>query len=194
MKIVLIIILAIILLLVVLYFALIGNIDKSEPEIVKFDSPVLYIGRAINTSDKDIYKDVGKVAKEFNAIKQKNSIPYLKDPWASVCVSKDYNKETKTFTYIIGDVVTKIDSIPEGLQAGEIPALTYAVFKIRSKSKIGWGLNMGRMKRFIYTKWLPTSGYELSDSFGDFELHDDRSLGKKPEINLHVALKDKQDR
>ena len=52
---------------------------------------------------------------------------------------------------------------------------------------------MGRMKRYIYTEWLPKSGYEISDIIGDFELHDDRSLGKHPEINLYVALKEKED-
>jgi predicted transcriptional regulator YdeE len=45
--------------------------------------------------------------------------------------------------------------------------------------------------RFIYTEWLPKSEYNPSDVFGDFELHDDRSLGKNPEINLYVALKEK---
>jgi predicted transcriptional regulator YdeE len=42
--------------------------------------------------------------------------------------------------------------------------------------------------RFIYTEWLPKSEYNPSDVFGDFELHDDRSLGKNPEINLYVAF------
>jgi predicted transcriptional regulator YdeE len=51
---------------------------------------------------------------------------------------------------------------------------------------------MGRMKKYIYTEWLPNSGYEPSDQVGDFEFHDDRSLGKKPEIQLFVALKDEE--
>jgi predicted transcriptional regulator YdeE len=44
--------------------------------------------------------------------------------------------ETKTFTYIMGDVVTKIDLIPVGLNYYGVPALTYAVFPIKPKSKI----------------------------------------------------------
>jgi predicted transcriptional regulator YdeE len=50
---------------------------------------------------------------------------------------------------------------------------------------------MGRTKRYIYTEWLPGSGYEPSEIIGDFELHDHRSLGKKPEVNLYVAVKEK---
>ena len=190
MKTIIVIFLSIIILLIVLDIILIGSIDKKEPQIVKFDEPIKLIGIEIITNDKDIYKDVGRVASKFNEIKKNNSIPYLKQPWASINISKDYNVETKTFKYIMGDVVTQVDSIPDGLFYYEVPAITYAIFPIRPKSKIAWGITMGRMKRYIYTEWLPKSGYETSDIIGDFELHDDRSLGKNPEINLYVALKE----
>ena len=48
------------------------------------------------------------------------------------------------------------------------------------------------MKEFIYTEWLTNSTYKPSDSFGEFELHDERSLGKNLEINLYVAIKEKE--
>jgi predicted transcriptional regulator YdeE len=191
MKTVLIIVIVVILIAITLYFILIGNNDKSEPKIVKLNEPIKLIGLEINTNDKEIYKDVGLVASKFNEIKKNNPIPYLKQPWASINISKDYNVEAKTFKYIVGDVVSQVDSIPVGLYYYEVPAITYAVFPIRPKSKIAWGITMGRMKRYIYTEWLPKSGYETSEIIGDFELHDDRSLGKKPEINLYVALKEK---
>ena len=60
------------------------------------------------------------------AAQTKNPILHKKEPWAFVAVSKDYNKDKGTFKYIVGDVVTKVDSIPIGLQYYEIPALTYA--------------------------------------------------------------------
>ena len=191
MKTIFIIVTTVIVITITLYFILIGNIDKSEPKIVKLDKPIKLIGLEINTNDKDIYKDVGMIASKFNEIKKNNPIPYLKQPWASVNISKDYNVETKTFKYIVGDVVTRVNSIPEGLNFYEVPALTYAIFPIKPKSKIAWGITMGRMKRFIYTEWLTKSGYKPSEIIGDFELHDDRSLGKNPEINLYVALKEK---
>ncbi len=191
MKTTLIIIILLIVAVIVLYYIFIGNIDKSEPKILKLEKPIQIIGLKINTNDKDIYKDVERIATEFNKIKKNNPIPYLKQPWASINISKDYNVETKTFTYIMGDVVTKMDSIPVGLNYYEVPALSYAVFTIKPKSKIAWGITMGRMKRFIYTNWLPKSEYIPSDIIGDFELHDDRSLGKHPEISLYVALRKK---
>jgi predicted transcriptional regulator YdeE len=191
MKPALIIICIIIATLIVLYFLLIGNTDKSEPKIIKLDRPIYVIGLEIFTDDKAIYKDVAKVANQFNSIKKNYPVPNLKEPWSSINISKDYNPEKRTFTYIVGDVVTIVDSIPPGLKAYEIPPLTYAIFPIRPKSKIAWGITMGRMKKFIYTEWFPISAYKPSDSFGEFELHDERSLGKHPEINLHVAINDK---
>jgi predicted transcriptional regulator YdeE len=191
MKTALIIISIIIATLIVLYFILIGNTDKSEPKIIKLGNPIYVIGLEINTDDKAIYQDVAKVANQFNSIKKTFPIPNLIEPWSSINISKDYNPEKRTFTYIVGDVVTVIDSIPPGLKAYEIPPLTYAVFPIRPKSKIAWGITMGRMKKFIYTEWFRISTYKPSDSFGEFELHDERSLGKHPEINLYVAIKEK---
>jgi predicted transcriptional regulator YdeE len=191
MKTTLIIIAIIIAALILLYLALIGKTDKSEPEIIKLDRPICIIGLEINTDDKAIYKDVAKVAARFNKIKTEYPIPNLKKPWASINISKDYDPEKRTFTYVVGDVVTQTDSIPPGLKAYEIPPLTYAIFPIRPKSKIAWGITMGRMKKFIYAEWLPNSIYLPSDSFGEFELHDERSLGRHPEINLHVAIKEK---
>lgn len=190
MKIALIITVVVLATLIVLYFFLIGNTDRSEPKIIKLDQPVYVIGLEINTDDKAIYQDVAKVAGQFNAIKKSNPISNLKEPWSSINISKDYNPEKKTFTYIVGDVVNAVDSIPPGLKSYEIPPLTYAVFTIRPRSKIAWGITMGRMKKFIYAEWLPTSDYHPSDLFGEFELHDERSLGKHPEIILHVAIKE----
>jgi predicted transcriptional regulator YdeE len=186
----LILIAVIMLILVVLYIVLIGNIKKAAPEIVKIARPIQFIGLSVRTSDKSIYQDVGKVTAEFNRITKEHPIENRKKPWAFVAVSKNYDKQKSTFDYIVGEVVTEVKNMPPGLDAYEIPALTYAVFSIKPKSRLAWGITMGRMKRYIYTEWLPNSGYEPSDLVGDFEFHDDRSLGKRPEIQLFVAVEE----
>ena len=197
MRTIIIIVIALIVILIILYINLIGMTDKREPKIVKLDEPIKLIGLDIQTNDTAIYRDVARVYEEFTEKKKKkkkkkkNPIPNLKQPWASINISKDYNPATKIFTYIVGDVVTKVDSIPKRLKYFEAPAITYAVFRIKPKSKFAWGITMGRMKRYIYTEWLPQSGYTTSAIIGDFELHDDRSLGKNPEISLYVGLNEK---
>ena len=186
---------AIILLGIALYLILIGTFKPIEPQIVTLSEPIRLLGLEIRTNDQDIYKDVGRVAASFNEIKDKFPLPHLKQPWASVNISRDYDPESKAFTYMVGDQVEKIDSIPQGLKAYEIPAMAFAVFPIRPKSRFAWGVTMGRMKRYIYTEWLPKSGYESPGILDDFELHDERSLGRHPEIQLYVAIQPKnQDR
>jgi predicted transcriptional regulator YdeE len=182
---------AIILLGIALYLILIGSFKPLEPQIVTLAEPIRLLGLEIRTNDKDIYKDVGRVASSFNEIKKKSPLPYPKQPWASINISRDYDPESKAFTYMVGDHVEKIDSIPEGLTAFEIPVMTFAVFPVRPKSRFAWGITMGRMKRYIYTGWLPGSGYESTGILDDFELHDDRSLGRHPEIQLYVAVQKK---
>ena len=190
MKIFLLILITLLLLLFVSYWILIGPAEKPNPEIITLQEPVYIVGLGIATNDRDIYKDVEAIAAKFKVLKGENSIMHLKQPWASINISRDYNPEEKTFTYIVGDVVTAIDAVPPGLKYYEIPAISYAVFPIRPRSRFAWGITMGRMKRFIYTEWLPKSGYRPSGLIGDFELHDERSLGKKPEIRLYVAIEE----
>jgi len=190
MKTIVIILFIAIISLLALYYLFIGNPDKYEPEIVKLNEPIKLIGIEVQTDDKSIYKDAGRITKRFNEINSRNPVPDLKQPWARLYVSKDYNAEARTFKYIVGDVVTQIDSIPEGLNYYEVPASVYAVFTIKPKSRLVWGITMGRMKRYIFTEWLPVSGYEASGIIDDFELHDERSLGKSPQIDLYVALKE----
>ena len=175
---------------IVLYYILIGNIDRSEPNVIKLEKPIQVIGLGIYTKKRSLYKDIDKVSNNFNKIKRNNPIPNLKEPWASVNIGRDY-KENGNFAYITGDVVTKSDSVPDGLNYFEIPTVTYAVFPIRPKSKIARGATIKRMKRFVYTEWFPKSGYKPSDIIRHFELYDDKSLGKHPEINLYVALEEK---
>ncbi|MBN1118618.1 MAG: effector binding domain-containing protein [Bacteroidales bacterium] len=188
MKTAIIIIAALVLVIFVLYYLLIGRFIKPELKIITLEKPIDVIGLEIKTSDTDIYKDVSKVSKKFNALKAEHPIPHLKEPWQSINISNNYNEQTREFTYIVSDAVTKVDNIPEGLTHYEVPAINYAVFPIRPKSKFAWGITMGKMKSYIFREWLPASGYKPSPLIGDFELHDERSLGKHAEIQLYVGL------
>ena len=62
---------AIILLGIALYLILIGRFNPIEPQIVTLTEPIRLLGLEIRTNDKDIYKDVGRVASSFNEIKKK---------------------------------------------------------------------------------------------------------------------------
>jgi len=175
-----------------LLYLLIGPLEKTEPKIVVMKEPIKMIGVSMRTGMKTIYQDAAKLGKLYKEVKEQNLIRDKKEPWGFVAISKDFHG-IDSWDYLMGDVVNKLDSIPQGLQAFEIPAMTCAVFPIRPKSKFSWGITIGRMKKYIFTEWLPGTGYESDSTIvGDFEYHDARSTGKKPEIDLYVPIKKRQ--
>lgn len=188
---VLIVLCSIILVAGLLFYFLIGPLEKSEPKLVTLKEPIKMIGVSTRTGMKTIFKDAAKLGQEYKQVKDQNLIPNKKTPWGFVAISKDF-QGMESWDYLMGDVVNTLDHVPAGLEPFEIPASTYAVFPIRPRSKFSWGITIARMKKYIYTEWLPDSKYEADPSIlGDFEYHDERSLGKKPEIDLFVAIKER---
>jgi AraC family transcriptional regulator len=166
------------------------EIDKSEPRIIDLDTPIRMIGVSIRTGMKTIYKDAVTLGKQYRKIKDQNLVQNKKEPWAFVAVSRDYSEDNSKWEYLMGDVVTSFDNAPGGLIAFEIPAHTYAVFTIRPRFRFLWGPTIGLTKKYIFTEWLPNSNYKPDNSvIGDFEYHDERSLSRKPSINLYVPVK-----
>lgn len=175
-----------------LFDSVVGVIEKREPQIVSLSEPIKMIGVSTRTGMKTIFKDAARLGQEYKRIKDANVIRNKKEPWGFVAISKDFQGQ-ESWEYLMGDVVTTFDLVPEGLQCFEIPPLTYAVFSIRPKSKFSWGIAIGLTKKYIFTEWLPNSKYEADNSIlGDFEYHDERSLAKNPEIDLYIAIKEKQ--
>lgn len=189
---VIIVICSIILAAGLLFFFLIGPFEKSEPEIVTLNEPIKMIGVSTRTGMKTIFKDASKLGQKYKQLKEQGLIENKKVPWGFVAISKNF-QGTESWDYLMGDVVSTLDHVPAGLECFEIPASTYAVFPIRPKKKFSWGITIGLTKKYIYTEWLPHSKYEADPRIlGDFEYHDERSLAKKPEIDLYVAIKEKR--
>jgi predicted transcriptional regulator YdeE len=174
-----------------LFYFLIGPFEKPEPKIVTLTEPIKMIGVSTRTGMKTIFKDAATLGQKYKQVKDQGLIENKKAPWGFVAISKNF-QGTESWDYLIGDVVNTLDHVPAGLECFEIPPSTYAVFPICPKSKFSWGITIGRTKKYIYTEWLPPSKYEADPCIvGDFEYHDERSLAKKPEIDLYVAIKEK---
>jgi AraC family transcriptional regulator len=169
-----------------------ARIDKSEPRIVKVETPIKMIGVSMKTTMKSIYKDAGTLGKEYQKVKERILVQNKKVPWAFVVISKDFSDDKSSWEYLMGDVVTTFDDIPKNLISFEIPVGTYAVFSIRPRFSFLWGPTMGLTKKYIFTDWLPNSKYDPDNSIiGDFEYHDERSVYQKPSIDLYVPVKEK---
>ena len=52
------------------------------------------------------------------------------------------------------------------------------------------GLSIGKMKKYIYEDWLPTSGFEFGGH--EFEYNNQRMFEENPHhIDLYIAVNDK---
>lgn len=166
------------------------DLNGFEPQIVDLPAPILIVGMSIGTTLKRIYRDVPSLGRQFKALKEQQPIPNLQDPWGFAAVSRGYDPATGAMTYMMGDVVTSIGVVPEGMQAFEIPAITYAIFPVRPRNRMAWGMAIANVKGYAYTAWMPTSGYEPGGRIDDFEYHDQRSKDpRRPAGDLYVAIK-----
>lgn len=168
------------------------DIISVTPRIVDLEQSIQIIGMEVDTNLKTVYRDIPALGKRFANYKKTHEIPNKRLPWGFAAVSKGFNEEKGTFTYFMGDRVTILEQVPDGLEAFEIPAAKYAVFPIRPRNRFGWPVAIASAKRYIYTAWLPNSIYTQAGTIDDFEYHDERSTRKSnPEIDLYVAIKEK---
>ena len=161
-----------------------------EPQIVDLPAPITIVGMSVDTTLKRIYRDAPDLGREFKALKDQYSIPHLLQPRVLAAVSRGYDPLPGALTYELGEVVTQVDEVPEGMQVFTIPAITYAIFPVRPKYRFAWGLAIANVKGYAYTAWMPGSGYEPAGLIDDFEYHDQRSADShRPAIDLYVAIK-----
>ena len=166
------------------------DITSVEPRIVDLEEPIQIIGMGVDTDLKNVFRDIPSLGRQF--AKHKHVIPNKKEPWGFAAVSKGLDQAKGTFRYFMGDQVTTLEQVTDGLKALEIPALKYAVFPIRPKNPLGWPMAIASAKKYIYGTWLPNSCYEPAGPVNDFEYHDERSLRKgNAEIDLYVAIKER---
>ncbi len=168
------------------------DIRSVEPCILNLEQPILIVGMSVATDLKNVFRDIPALGKRFAKYKQTHEIPNKKLPWGFAAVSRGLDKEKGAFSYFMGDQVTTLEQVPEGLAPFEIPISKYAVFPIRPRNQLGWPIAITSAKKYIYGTWLPNSIYEPAGTIDDFEYHDERSVRKpNPEIDLYVAIKEK---
>lgn len=158
-----------------------------EPKIVKIEQDITAAGLMIRTTQKTVYKDLPKVYAEYMAIKDKDGIRTIKSPWEYVSLSRNF-EGVDSWDYYTGYVVTAYAGVPDTLVRFSVPAGTYAVFPIRCRFKPFFALKIGRMKRHIYKKWLPGSGYAFAGH--EYEYNNEAMHAVSPyDIDLYVGIR-----
>jgi len=127
MKIIIVLILALVLIGGLAMSFLLNKIGDTEPEIVTLQEPIKFVGLSVKTDDKNIYEDAAQLGKDYSQFKKTHNMPNLKDPWAFLAYSRDFDERTRSWEYIMGNVVTSLDSVPEGLNGYETESGKYAI-------------------------------------------------------------------
>jgi predicted transcriptional regulator YdeE len=187
-KIILIALISVIVIVIGLFF-IIGGIEMKEPKIVEIKESMEAIGLMTRTTAKTVFKDLPKLYAEYMAIKDSSGIKNLKSPWEYISLSKNF-EGGNTWDYYTGYVVTSYEGSSEKLVKFSMPAGMYAVFPLRCKYKIFFGFKMGRMKQYIYKKWLPTSEYEFAGY--EYEYNNEAMHKINPYyVDLYVGIRKK---
>lgn len=147
---------------------------------VKQEGQQIY-GLWAKSSDKAVSKDIPTLSKKYYdilAVQPGAVLPFF-------VLSQNYDVSSGEFDLFIGGKVNH-----EQLQDYQLPEGSYGRIVVKPKLGFLWGKAIGEAKRYFYSKWLPASDYEALNM--EYEFHTEKSLGKKPEIDLLFAIKEKQ--
>jgi predicted transcriptional regulator YdeE len=148
--------------------------------IIQTNPPQTLHGLWTQSGDGTVAKDIDALSKKYHAAVGKvadSVLPFF-------VLSKDYDRESGRFSLFVGGLIPH-----EGLELFPLPEGLYAQTTVRPKLGFLWGLAIGEAKRNFYTKWLPSSGYAAVNM--EYEYHTEKSIGKKPEIEMFFSLRDK---
>ena len=125
------------------------------------------------------------VMKYFNE-QWNDKIPHRKMPNITYCAYTDYESDDKgDYTFFVGEEISSVDVLPEGLDLLSIPAQTYIKFTTEN----------GPMPQVVIDAWLKI--WQMSpDELGgtrsyktDFEVYDERALNRENTImDVYIGI------
>ena len=172
------------------FLYLIGVIMRIEPRIVTVNKEMDCLGLKTRTTVKTVYQDLPKLYDRYMDAFRKNLITNVKRPWEYISLSQNYDKDF-SWDYYTGHVITKYGEIYGDLVKFSVPKGDYAVFEVRCKREMFFGIKVGMIKKYIYTKWLPGSGYEFAGYEYEYSNEDMKKKGSH-NVDLFVGIKRKQ--
>lgn len=152
---------------------------KLDVQMIKLEETAIY-GLWMQSNDRTVAKDIERLSKQFYDVIEKQAgtvLPYF-------VLSRNYDEETENFELFIGSTVAY-----DGLQSLTLLSGQYAKITVKPKLGFIWSAAIGEAKQYFYTKWLPTSAYTAANM--EFEYHTEKSVGKKPEIDIIFCLRER---
>jgi len=155
-----------------------------QPQIVN-KSEFLVIGPAIKCTTEDD-ENIKRIPLFWEEAMQKGMlerIPNVVDE--QICYGICLDFESPNFAYMIAREVDSHEGIPDDMIGRTIPAATYAVFT--AKGPITKAVQDAT--RYIYSTWLPESGYEHAMT-ADLEVYDERRMSDEDqsEVDIYIPI------
>jgi len=156
-----------------------------EPKMVKKES-VKLAGFALKTSTKDgeNYKAIPKFWQDYisdGRCKKLHGESFL-NGHAEYGACFPVISDNGGLVYVIGVEVKEGHDVPDGYHVCTIPEALYAVFSSPPADEANFSSSIQRTWKYIYSEWLPGSGYEFDNSKVDYELYDERCMGETGKV------------
>jgi len=161
-----------------------GELDMVaiEPKIVE-KAEFIVMGPAIKctTEDDENVKRIPLFWEDAMEKEMLERIPNVVDEQTCYGICLDF--ESPNFTYMIAREVDSLEGVPDDMIGRVIPAGTYAVFT--AKGPITKAVQDAT--RYIYSTWLPKSGYEHAMT-ADLEVYDERRMSDDDRSEVDVCI------
>lgn len=153
---------------------------------------IIVVGIKVRTNNQDEFNpDIAKIGPCVQRYFQQqvaDKIPHRKKPGTTISAFTDYESDyTGEYTYFIGEEVTSIDHLPEGLNELHIPSQTYIKFTTGA----------GPMPNVVINAWQEIWKMSPEDLGGkrryrtDFEVYDERAADPQNVVlDLYIGLKE----
>jgi AraC family transcriptional regulator len=168
----------------------------SEPKIIAKRAAFKIAGFpiTINPQNRENYKAIpkfweecktgGKLEKLHGESFIRNHVEY------GACIIE--NPESERFVYFIGVEANSGQNIPDEYDVYTIPEAAFAVFTTSPSYEENFSSIKGGDKwQFIFSEWLPNSGYEFDGTA--FELYDERSTSKTGKVcDIYIPIAERE--
>ena len=152
---------------------------RQTVECLRLEELTLY-GLWQPSSDQSVARDIPALSRRYRAAIQRQGEQVL--PF--YVLSRDYDEASGRFSLFVGN-----EQPHPALRELTLPTGLYGKMVVRPRWAFLWGAAVGAAKRYFYTQWLPGSPYRACGL--EFERHTEKSLGRRPSVDLLFSIREK---
>jgi AraC family transcriptional regulator len=160
-----------------------------EPAIV-MKEPFTVIGYELRTTTNEgkKFREIPEFWRMYHEEGRGELIPGKKHPAAVLGICCDPDEKTNTFSYIIGFETEGVDSVPDSMVLKTVPASKYAVFTTPEATPAEFVRTIQETTGYIYSEWLPGSGFACNREGCDIEVYDERCGEDKKSKQMDICI------